>query len=71
MYGPASVQEAADLTAEAFEVADRYRNPVMILGDGLLGQMMEPVRFRPPVDRSSLPPKPGPPPAGWAGPTRT
>lgn len=58
VYGPSSVQEAADLTAEAFDVADRYRNPVMILGDGLLGQMMEPVRFRPAVDPASLPDKP-------------
>ncbi len=45
VYGPASVQEMVDLTMEAFDVADRYRNPVMILGDGVLGQMMEPVEF--------------------------
>ena len=31
------------LTQEAFDIADRYRNPVMVLGDGLIGQMMEPV----------------------------
>lgn len=43
VYGPATVQEAADLTAKAFDVADRYRNPVMILGDAILGQMMEPL----------------------------
>lgn len=58
VYGPASVQEAADLTAEAFAVADRYRNPVMVLGDGILGQMMEPVRFQEMADLSDLPPKP-------------
>lgn len=45
VFGPASVQEMVDLTMEAFDIADRYRNPVMILGDGVLGQMMEPVEF--------------------------
>jgi len=45
VLAPSSVQEAADLTVEAFDLADRYRNPVMILGDGLIGQMMEPVEF--------------------------
>jgi len=46
VLGPDSVQELVDLTIEAFDLADRYRNPVMILGDGILGQMMEPVEFR-------------------------
>jgi pyruvate/2-oxoacid:ferredoxin oxidoreductase alpha subunit len=46
VLAPASVQEAADMTAEAFELADKYRNPVMVLGDGLIGQMMEPVSFK-------------------------
>jgi len=46
VFAPANIQEAADLTAEAFEIADYYRNPVMILGDGMIGQMMEPVVFR-------------------------
>jgi len=45
VYAPGSVQELADLTMKAFDVADAYRNPVMILGDGILGQMMEPVDF--------------------------
>jgi 2-oxoglutarate/2-oxoacid ferredoxin oxidoreductase subunit alpha len=45
VLGPASVQEAAELTMEAFEIADAYRIPVMILGDGMIGQMMEPVDF--------------------------
>ena len=45
VFAPASVQEAADLTVKAFDVADRYRNPVMILGDAILGQMMEPVEL--------------------------
>ncbi|MDF2675511.1 MAG: vorB [Clostridiales bacterium] len=46
VYAPASVQEMADLMQEAFDVADYYRNPVMIMGDGMLGQMMEPVEFK-------------------------
>jgi len=44
---PASVQEFADLTTEAFDLADKYRTPVMVLADGILGQMMEPVEFKP------------------------
>ncbi|MDN5293570.1 MAG: 2-oxoglutarate/2-oxoacid ferredoxin oxidoreductase subunit alpha [Eubacteriales bacterium] len=47
VLAPASVQELYDLTITAFDLADTYRNPVMILGDGILGQMMEPVVFRP------------------------
>lgn len=54
---PASVQELVDLTVLAFELADRYRNPVAILGDGLLGQTMEPVRFPGLMDPASLPEK--------------
>lgn len=42
---PASVQEAVEMVMEAFTLAEKYRNPVMILGDGMLGQMMEPVEF--------------------------
>ncbi len=42
---PASVQEIIDLMAKAFDLADRYRNPVMLVGDGVLGQMMEPVEL--------------------------
>jgi 2-oxoglutarate ferredoxin oxidoreductase subunit alpha len=45
VLAPSSVQEMADLTIEAFRLADLYRNPVIILGDGMLGQMMEPVEF--------------------------
>lgn len=45
VLAPGSVQEMADLTFEAFDLADKWRNPVMILADGLLGQMMEPVEF--------------------------
>lgn len=46
VLAPSSVQEFADMAADAFDLADKYRNPVMILSDGLLGQMMEPVEFR-------------------------
>jgi 2-oxoglutarate ferredoxin oxidoreductase subunit alpha len=45
VYAPANLQEMADLTVKAFDKADEYRNPVMILGDGILGQMMEPVEL--------------------------
>ena len=46
VIAPASVQELYELTVEAFNLADKYRMCVMILGDGTLGQMMEPVAFR-------------------------
>ncbi len=58
VLAPASVQEAADLMALAFDRADHYRNPVMILGDGLIGQMMEPVEFQSEIRPEDLPPKP-------------
>ena len=45
VLAPASVQEMADLTATAFDLADKYRMPAMILADGTLGQMMEPVEL--------------------------
>jgi 2-oxoglutarate ferredoxin oxidoreductase subunit alpha len=45
VLAPNSVQEMADLTMLSFELADKYRNPAMLLGDGALGQMMEPVCF--------------------------
>jgi len=45
VLAPHSVQEMADLTALAFELADRYRNSVVLLADGFIGQMMEPVEF--------------------------
>ncbi|MCL6451197.1 MAG: 3-methyl-2-oxobutanoate dehydrogenase subunit VorB [Acetobacteraceae bacterium] len=53
VYGAASVQELVDLTIEAFDAADRYRNPVLLLADGILGQMMEPAVF---PDSPPLPP---------------
>ena len=45
VMAPDSVQEAVEMTMAAFPLAEKYRNPVMILGDGLIGQMMEPVEF--------------------------
>lgn len=45
VLGPSSVQELADMTMRAFELADKYKIPVLILGDGVLGQMKEPVKF--------------------------
>ena len=45
VLAPSSVQELADLTHRAFDLADKYQIPIIILGDGMLGQMMEPVEF--------------------------
>ena len=55
VVAPDSVQEMADLTTLAFDLADRYRNPVVVLADGFIGQMMEPVAF---ASRASLPAPP-------------
>lgn len=60
VLAPSSVQELADLTHRAFDLADKYRIPVIILGDGMLGQMQEPVEFKheapaePPVRSDAL-----------------
>lgn len=51
VYAPASIQETVDLIMEAFDVADIYRTPVLILGDGMIGQMMESVEFKEPKKR--------------------
>ena len=45
VLAPNSVQEMCDLTFLAFELADRYRNPAVLMTDGFIGQMMEPVEF--------------------------
>ncbi len=58
VLAPSTVQEAIDFTILAFELADKYRNPAMILGDGSIGQIMEPVEL-PEVE-------PKPPPKPWA-----
>ncbi len=44
-YAPATVQEIVDLMCVAFDLSDKYRMPALILADGMLGQMMEPVEF--------------------------
>jgi 2-oxoglutarate ferredoxin oxidoreductase subunit alpha len=60
VLAPSSIQEAVELMMLAFEKADEYRNPVMVVGDGLIGQMMEPVDF-------GAAPKPNPPDkSSWA-----
>jgi 2-oxoglutarate ferredoxin oxidoreductase subunit alpha len=51
VFAPATCQELADLTMDAFDLADKYRSPVMILADGMMGQMMEPVVFKKPKAR--------------------
>jgi 2-oxoglutarate/2-oxoacid ferredoxin oxidoreductase subunit alpha len=58
VLAPKSVQEAADLTYEAFGLAERWRMPVMILADGLIGQMMEGVAFPPPLASRERPERP-------------
>ncbi len=45
VFAPATVQEIVDLMGTAFDLADKYRMPALILADGILGQMMEPVEF--------------------------
>jgi 2-oxoglutarate/2-oxoacid ferredoxin oxidoreductase subunit alpha len=60
VLAPVNLQEAADLTQLAFDLADRYRNPVMVLADGMIGQLMEPVELSP------YQPAPGLPPKDWA-----
>lgn len=55
VYAPATVQEAVDMIMEAFNVADYYRTPVMVVADGMIGQMMEPVEFKAPKKRDLAP----------------
>ena len=55
VLAPHSVQEMVDLTALAFDLADRYRNPVVLMADGFIGQMMEPVEFPQAVTEPALP----------------
>lgn len=56
VLAPNSVQEMCDLTILAFDLADRYRNPVFVMADGFIGQMMEPCEF--PEARKEFPEKP-------------
>ena len=55
-FAPAAIQEAADYVQIAFDVADQYRNPVMVLADGMIGQMMEAIEWHP-VEKRVLPEK--------------
>jgi len=55
VLAPNSAQEMCDLTVLAFELADKYRNPAIVLADGFIGQMMEPVNFPEPI--ATLPEK--------------
>ena len=58
VLAPESIQEMADIMQDAFDIADQYRNPVMIMADGMLGQMMEPVDLdKPKKEKKDLPPK--------------
>ena len=57
VFAPSTVQEMVDLVSDAFDKADEYRMPAMILADGMLGQMMEPVELPEHKDRK-LPEKP-------------
>ena len=56
VFAPSTVQEMVDLVSDAFDKADEYRMPAMILADGMLGQMMEPVEL--PEPKESIPDKP-------------
>ena len=56
VLAPSNVQETVDFVQEAFDIADQYRNPVMVLCDGLIGQMMEPIEWKP-IPKRDLPPK--------------
>ena len=53
VFAPSTVQEMVDLVSDAFDKADEYRMPAMILADGMLGQMMEPVELREHKDRKT------------------
>lgn len=54
VLAPSEIQEMVTLTAKAFDIADKYRTPVMILGDGAMGQMMEPVVLPEPSDAEKI-----------------
>lgn len=60
VLAPANLQEMVDMVQEAFDIADYYRNPVMVIGDGMIGQMMEPIEFKD-LNKRELPDK-----SSWA-----
>lgn len=57
VLAPANVQEATEMVFEGFNLAEKYRMPAMILADGMIGQMMEPVEWpeQPPIDKVEKP----------------
>lgn len=57
VLAPESIQETVDLIKEGFDIADTYRNPVMVLADGLIGQMMESIDIDKPVNQRLIQPK--------------
>ncbi|MCF7930358.1 MAG: 3-methyl-2-oxobutanoate dehydrogenase subunit VorB [Acholeplasmataceae bacterium] len=57
VLAPESIQETVDLMKQAFDIADQYRNPVMVLADGLIGQMMESVDLDKPIKKRHIEPK--------------
>jgi 2-oxoglutarate ferredoxin oxidoreductase subunit alpha len=57
VYAPANLQEMTDMVQDAFDAADYYRNPVMVVGDGMIGQMMEPVELKKIGGKRDLKPK--------------
>jgi 2-oxoglutarate/2-oxoacid ferredoxin oxidoreductase subunit alpha len=57
VFAPETIQETVDLMKQSFDIADIYRNPVMILADGLIGQMMESVDMDRPVKKRHIEPK--------------
>ena len=56
VLAPSNIQEAVDFVQEAFDIADQYRNPVMVVMDGLIGQMMEPIEWHE-IPKRNLPSK--------------
>lgn len=57
VLAPSTIQESVDLMMLSFHLADKYRNPVMMIGDGMIGQMMEPVEFPDEYKEDPLPEK--------------
>ena len=57
VLAPSNLQETVELVEEAFDLADKYRNPVLVLADGMIGQIMEPVEIKPYTPYKDLPPK--------------
>lgn len=58
VLAPASIQEMFDFTYDAFALSDKYRTPVMVLADGMLGQMVEPLEFDEGIEPTGIIDKP-------------